>query len=153
MCPASYILEVIAFVAALISLMTGTSVLIIYDTYYAHKDILESFKDSRLRLVLCLILMAFPSLALVVSTLALMTAVFIAGFTSDKLFVKVLMGVTCVIFFALVIAAIYVFNTPIQKAVRGNNNATTDGHGRSGWSVIAEWIRCLVYPKNNISAA
>jgi hypothetical protein len=41
MCPASYILEVIAFVAALISLMTGTSVLIIYDTCYAHEDILE----------------------------------------------------------------------------------------------------------------
>jgi hypothetical protein len=78
--------------------------------------------------------MAFPSLALVVSTLALMTglcakvpifivflkvalAVFIAGFTSDKLFVKVLTGVTCVIFFDLILAAIYVFNTPIQKYV------------------------------------
>ncbi|KAG1758233.1 hypothetical protein EDD22DRAFT_911553 [Suillus occidentalis] len=111
--------------------MTGTSVLIIYDTCYAHKDILESFVHSRLRLVLCLILMAFPSLALVASTLALMTAVFIAGFTSNKLFVSVLTGVICVIFFALAIAAIYVFNAPIQNALNDDNNAATDGRSSS----------------------
>ncbi|KAG2036544.1 hypothetical protein BDR03DRAFT_444640 [Suillus americanus] len=67
----SYILQVISFVAALMSLMTGTSVLIIYDTCYAHKDILQSFKESRLRLIICLVLMAFPTLALIVSTLTL----------------------------------------------------------------------------------
>ncbi|KAG1743832.1 hypothetical protein EDB19DRAFT_541989 [Suillus lakei] len=68
----SYILQVSSFIAALISLMTGTSVLIIYDNCYAHKGILEAFKRSRRRLIFCLILMAFPSLALAVSTLALM---------------------------------------------------------------------------------
>ncbi|KIK35549.1 hypothetical protein CY34DRAFT_812039 [Suillus luteus UH-Slu-Lm8-n1] len=135
MCPASYILEVISFVTALISLMTGTSVLIIYDPCYAHKDLLESFKKSRLRLVLCLLLMAFPSLALVVSTSALMLAMFIAGVTSDKLLVKILTGATCAIFIVLAIAAIYVFNTPLQKAVRGDNKDTTDVE--KGPSVIA----------------
>ncbi|KAG1772514.1 hypothetical protein EV702DRAFT_625948 [Suillus placidus] len=120
----SYILEVMSFVAALISLMTGTSVLIIYDTCYAHKDVLESFKESRLRLVCCLILMAFPSLALVVSTLALMTAVFTTGFISDKLVVKVLTAGICTIFVALAGLAIYVFKAPIKKAVDGNGKVT-----------------------------
>jgi uncharacterized membrane protein YdcZ (DUF606 family) len=37
----SYILQVSSFVAALISLMTGTSVLIVYDTCYANNRILK----------------------------------------------------------------------------------------------------------------
>ncbi|KAG2751774.1 hypothetical protein P692DRAFT_201359622 [Suillus brevipes Sb2] len=69
----SYILQVSSFVAALISLMTGTSVLIVYDTCYANNRILKSLMQSRSRRICCLILMAYPSLALAVSTLALMT--------------------------------------------------------------------------------
>jgi hypothetical protein len=78
--------------------------------------------------------MAFPSLALVVSTSALMlglcakvpifiaflkvcSAMFIAGVTSDKLVVKILTGATCVISIVIAIAAIYVFKTPLQKYV------------------------------------
>ncbi|KAG1880861.1 hypothetical protein F4604DRAFT_489842 [Suillus subluteus] len=118
----SYILQVISFVTALMSLMTGTSVLIIYDTCYAHKDILESFKESRLRLIICLLLMAFPTLALIVSTFALMSAIYIAGFTSDKPYVKVLTGLACVILFLLAGLAIYVFNVPIKKAAHGTGN-------------------------------
>ncbi|KAG1743831.1 hypothetical protein EDB19DRAFT_542036 [Suillus lakei] len=120
----SYILEVFSFVAALISLMIGTSVLIIYDTCYAHEEILESFKQSRCRLISCLILMAFPSLALVVSTLALMIAVFIAGFTSDEHFVKFLTGGICVIVFLLAALAIYVFNPRIQEAAHRKVDST-----------------------------
>ncbi|KAG1857002.1 hypothetical protein DFJ58DRAFT_727019 [Suillus subalutaceus] len=118
----SYILLVISFVTALMSLMTGTSVLIIYDTCYAHKDVLESFKESRLRLIICLLLMAFPTLALIVSTFALMSAIYIAGFTSDKPYVKVLTGLACVILFLLAGLAIYVFNAPIKKAAHGTGN-------------------------------
>ncbi|KAG0706976.1 hypothetical protein DFH29DRAFT_97874 [Suillus ampliporus] len=111
----SYILQVAAFVAALISLMTGTSVLIIYDTCYAGADmkgLLRSLRRNRFRLVCCLVLMAYPSLALAVSTLALMTAVFIAGFTSDKLFVKILTAVTYVTLIVLALLAVYVFSAP-----------------------------------------
>ncbi|KAG1857003.1 hypothetical protein DFJ58DRAFT_334280 [Suillus subalutaceus] len=111
----SYILQVSSFVAALISLMTGTSVLIIYDTCYANaemKRILKSLKRSRLRLVCSLILMAYPSMALAVSTLALLTAVFIAGFTSDKLFVKILTAITYLTLALLAVLAIYVFSAP-----------------------------------------
>lgn len=111
----SYILQVSSFVAALISLMTGTSVLIIYDTCYANADmkrILKSLKRSRLRLVCSLILMAYPSLALAVSTLALLTAVFIAGFTSDKLFVKILTAFTYLTLALLGVLAVYVFSAP-----------------------------------------
>jgi hypothetical protein len=148
--PGSYILQVSAFVAALISLMTGTSVLIIYDTCYANTDMKrilrvchlpfmhssglsnnnhQSLKRSRLRLVCSLILMAYPSLALAVSTLALLTglsarpdlnsvvskafsAVFIAGFTSDKLFVKILTAVTYLTLVLLGVLALYVFSAP-----------------------------------------
>ncbi|KAG1824121.1 hypothetical protein EV424DRAFT_1606009 [Suillus variegatus] len=100
---------------ALISLMTGTSVLIIYDTCYGNADmkrILKSLKRSRLRLICSLILMAYPSLALAVSTMALLTAVFIAGFTSDKLFVKILTAVTYLTLVFLAVLAVYVFSAP-----------------------------------------
>jgi len=120
----SYTLEVFSFVAALISLIVGTSVVIIYDPCYAHADILESFKESRLRLICCLMLMAFPSLALVASTLALMTAVFIAGVTSDKVFMKVMSAISCVIIYILLIAALYVFNSPLKKVAHYNAHAT-----------------------------
>ncbi|KAG2132321.1 uncharacterized protein EDB93DRAFT_911385 [Suillus bovinus] len=126
----SYILEVFSFVAALISLIAGTSVVIIYEPCYAHKDILESFEKSRFRLICCLILMASPSLALVLSILGLMTAVFIAGFTSDKLFVKVLTGVIILIIILLAALAVYVFLAPLKKAIKGTDN-TTDKKGKA----------------------
>ncbi|KAG1734886.1 uncharacterized protein EDB91DRAFT_575104 [Suillus paluster] len=122
----SYILQVAAFVAALISLMTGTSVLIIYDTCYAGndmKDLLKSLKRNRRRLVCCLLLMAYPSMALAVSTLALMTAVFIAGFTSDKLFVQILTAFTYVTLILLALLALYVFSSPWRdKDVTNRDN-------------------------------
>lgn len=127
----SYILQVSSFVAALISLMTGTSVLIIYDTCYGNSDmkrILNSLKRSRLRLVCCLILMAYPSLALAVSTLALLTAVFIAGFTSDKLFVKILTAVTYLTLALLGVLAVYVFSAPWIDSMNDRNPA--DSHDR-----------------------
>lgn len=120
----SYTLEVFSFVAALISLIVGTSVVIIYDPCYAHADILESFKESRLRLICCLMLMAFPSLALVASTLALMAAVFIAGITSDKVFMKVMSAITCVIIYILLMVAFYVFSTPLKKVAHYHAGAT-----------------------------
>jgi hypothetical protein len=45
------------------------------------------------------------------------SAVFIAGFASDKLFMKVLTGVTWAIISGLVVLAIYVFFAPIKKYV------------------------------------
>lgn len=122
----SYILQVASFVAALISLMTGTSVLIIYDTCYGNADmkrILKSLKRSRLRLVCCLILMAYPSLALAVSTLALLTAVFIAGFTSDKLFIKILTAITYLTLALLGVLAVYVFSAPWIDSMNDPNPA------------------------------
>jgi hypothetical protein len=127
----SYILQVSSFVAALISLMTGTSVLIIYDTCCGNADmkrILKSLKRSRLRLVCCLILMAYPSLALAVSTLALLTAVFIAGFTSDKLFVKILTAVTYLTLALLGVLAVYVFSAPWIDSM--NDPHPADSHDR-----------------------
>ncbi|KAG2346218.1 hypothetical protein BDR05DRAFT_997747 [Suillus weaverae] len=109
----SYILQVSAFVAALISLMTGTSVLIIYDTCYANDRILKSLMRSRPRRVCCLILMAYPSLALAVSTFTLMTA----GFTSDKLFVKILTAVTYLTLIFLAMLALYVFSGHLVECV------------------------------------
>ncbi|KIK35552.1 hypothetical protein CY34DRAFT_568711 [Suillus luteus UH-Slu-Lm8-n1] len=109
--------------------MTGTSVLIIYDTCYGNSDmkrILNSLKRSRLRLVCCLILMAYPSLALAVSTLALLTAVFIAGFTSDKLFVKILTAVTYLTLALLGVLAVYVFSAPWIDSMNDRNPA--DSH-------------------------
>lgn len=113
----SYILQVCAFVAALISLMTGTSVLIIYDTCYTNDQLLTTLMHSRWRRVCCLILMAYPSLALAVSTLTLMTAFFIAGFTSDKLFMKIMTAGTYLSLLSLGILAILVFSSHIKEIV------------------------------------
>ncbi|KAG2036541.1 hypothetical protein BDR03DRAFT_444575 [Suillus americanus] len=111
----SYILQMCSFVAALISLMTGTSVLIIYDTCYANDQLLLTLMHSRWRRICCLILMAYPSLALAVSTLTLMTAFFIAGFTSDKLFVKIMTAGTYLTLILLGVLAICVFSTHLKE--------------------------------------
>ncbi|KAG1857000.1 hypothetical protein DFJ58DRAFT_783993 [Suillus subalutaceus] len=101
--------------------MTGTSVLIIYDTCYADDLLLHTLMQSRWRRICCLILMAYPSLALAVSTLTLMTAFFIAGFTSDKLFVKIMTAGTYLTLILLGILAICVFSTHLKEIVDGND--------------------------------
>ncbi|KAG2050137.1 hypothetical protein BDR06DRAFT_1011585 [Suillus hirtellus] len=113
----SYTLELFSFIAALISLIIGTFVVIIYDPCYAHEDILGSFKKSRTRLICCLVLMASPSLSLVFSTATLMIAIFIAGFTSDKVFVQSLIGATCGTVFFLVLLAICIFKAHLMSAI------------------------------------
>lgn len=124
----SYILQLCSFVASLISLMIGTSVLIIYDTCYANDRVLKSLMNSRPRRICCLILMAYPSLALAVSTLALMTSFFIAGFTSDKLFVKIMTATTYLALLFLGALAVYVFSERIVEIAshEEENNHTTD---------------------------
>ncbi|KAG2119318.1 hypothetical protein DEU56DRAFT_137027 [Suillus clintonianus] len=121
----SYILQMSAFVAALISLMTGTSVLIIYDTCYTNDQLLKSLMRSRPRRICCLMLMAYPSFALAVSTLTLMTAFFIAGFTSDKLFVKILTAVTYLTLIVLAILATYVFSDHLKDVVGKDSDSHT----------------------------
>ncbi|KAG1897839.1 uncharacterized protein F5891DRAFT_1046324 [Suillus fuscotomentosus] len=125
--------------------MIGTSVLIIYDTCYANDRVLKSLMNSRPRRICCLILMAYPSLALAVSTLALMTckfvctsqsrvvnintllAFFIAGFTSDKLFVKIMTATTYLALLFLGALAVYVFSERIKEiASHEEDNHTTD---------------------------
>lgn len=127
----SFVLEVSSFVAALFSLLTGLCVLVIYEPCFAQKSILESLKDSRSRLICCLILMAFPSLALVVSTLALLAAVFIVGFTCNEPFGIALIIGTCAIMLLITVLAVYVFNSPMHKlsAAHDSDNVT---HGPSG---------------------
>ncbi|KAG1880866.1 hypothetical protein F4604DRAFT_490029 [Suillus subluteus] len=126
----SYVLQVCAFVAALISLMAGTSVLVIYDTCYANDRLLKSLMHSRWRRICCLILMAYPSLALAASTLALMTAFFIAGFASDKLFLKLMTAGTYLTLISLGVLAIYVFSPHLKEIVDGNDidSHATDSH-------------------------
>ncbi|KAG2066635.1 hypothetical protein BDR04DRAFT_1233905 [Suillus decipiens] len=141
--PSSNFVELTNAQAALLSLMTGTSVLIIYDTCYGNADmkhILKSLKRSRFRLVCSLIMMAYPSLALAVSTLALLTglrtrpdvksaiskvfsAVFIAGFTSDKLFVRILTGITYLTLAVLGVLAVIVFGTAWSEADPTDNRS------------------------------
>ncbi|KAG1869281.1 hypothetical protein C8R48DRAFT_114051 [Suillus tomentosus] len=123
---ASYMLETFSFVAALISLVVGTFVVIIYDPCYAHKDILGSFKKSRTRLICCLVLMAFPSLALLFSIVTLMIALFSAGFASDKAFVRSLMEAICAIVGFLIMLAIYVFMAHMRNVAHPNAEDTPE---------------------------
>lgn len=128
----SYILQMSAFVAALISLMTGTSVLIIYDTCYANRDILKFLMNSRWRRVCCLIMMAYPSLALAVSTLTLLTAFFIAGCTSDKLFVKIMTAGTYLSLMFLGLLALCVFGGHVTEFTVGHDEGSHDIHNSPG---------------------
>ncbi|KAG2133876.1 hypothetical protein BD769DRAFT_496772 [Suillus cothurnatus] len=66
--PASYVFAIIAFNAALLSVISGAAVVVIYETSITHKE-MEYLKDMSRQQIVCLLLwLAYPSICLAVAT-------------------------------------------------------------------------------------
>ncbi|KAG0706315.1 hypothetical protein DFH29DRAFT_995959 [Suillus ampliporus] len=66
--PASYIFAMIAFGTALLSVISGTAVLVMYQASTTHQD-METLRDMSQHQIICLLLwLAYPSICLVVAT-------------------------------------------------------------------------------------
>ncbi|OJA08193.1 hypothetical protein AZE42_11303 [Rhizopogon vesiculosus] len=88
--PASYILALAAFGGALLSVITGAAVLVIYETTVTHKD-METLKDmSRRKVVFLLVWLAWPSVCLAFATFCLFLSVFIACISTGNILVVVM---------------------------------------------------------------
>ncbi|KAG1774303.1 hypothetical protein EV702DRAFT_541207 [Suillus placidus] len=69
--PASYVFAMIAFSAALLSVISGAALVVIYETSTTHKD-MEHLRHMSPHQIICLLLwLAYPSICLAVSTCCL----------------------------------------------------------------------------------
>ncbi|KAJ8594662.1 hypothetical protein M405DRAFT_808582 [Rhizopogon salebrosus TDB-379] len=119
--PASYIIALIAFGAALLSVISGAAVLVMYETGTSHKD-MDTLKHMSRRKVICLLLwLAWPSVCLAVATFCLFLSVFIACLRNGSIIVQIIAALSFLAFFVNSILALDVFTfvgkPPIQ--IRG----------------------------------
>jgi len=107
--PASYILALVAFGAALLSVISGAAVLIMYETGTTHHD-METLKHmSRRKVIFLLLWLAWPSVCLAVATFCLYLSIFVACFLSSNILVKVLAVLSLLAFCANGVLALDVF--------------------------------------------
>ncbi|KAG0707636.1 hypothetical protein DFH29DRAFT_896660 [Suillus ampliporus] len=84
---ASYIFSILSFVQAMGSMLAGVAVIAVYESC-DREWTLEVLTSTRFRLCCTLLIMACPSLSLVVSILCLMAALMIAGLSSGVWFIQ-----------------------------------------------------------------
>ncbi|KAG1842742.1 hypothetical protein DFJ58DRAFT_51489 [Suillus subalutaceus] len=94
----SYIFAMVSFGAALLSVTSGTAVLVIYQASTTHKDMQTFKRMSRRQITALLIWLAYPSICLSVSTCFLFVSIFIACFWSDHGVVNIMTIFGCVAF-------------------------------------------------------
>lgn len=132
---ASYVFAMIAFSAALLGVISGAAVVIIYQTSVTHKD-MERLKDMSTHQIICLLLwLAHPSICLAVATCFLFVSLFIACFCSGNILVQVITATGCSIFFINGILTLYVYSfvgTPPEKPARCRNGSASNGVQYSG---------------------
>ncbi|KAG1858397.1 hypothetical protein DFJ58DRAFT_876579 [Suillus subalutaceus] len=108
--PASYVFAIIAFSAALLSVISGAAVVVIYETSITHKD-MESLRDMPRHQIICLLLwLAYPSICLAVAACSLFASLFIACFCSGNVLVQVITALGCLAFFINGVLTLHVFN-------------------------------------------
>ncbi|KAG1856805.1 hypothetical protein C8R48DRAFT_717835 [Suillus tomentosus] len=132
--PISYIIAMISFDAALLSVISGSAVLVIYETSTAHKD-METLKHMpRYQVIALLLWLAYPSICLSVATCFLFLAIFIACFGSDNAVVNIITILACVAFLSNGALTLYVFAVVGRKPANGEKTTPTqviDGHHAS----------------------
>lgn len=115
--PISYIFAMVAFGAALLSVISGAAVLIIYETSTTHKD-MESLKHmSRHQVIALLLWLAYPSICLSFATFFLFVSIFIACFWSDNITVNIITILACLAFLANGALTIYVYSVVGKQPV------------------------------------
>lgn len=108
--PASYVFAMIAFSAALLSVISGAALVIIYETSTTHKD-MTRLRHMSGRQIICLLLwLAYPSICLAVATCFLFVSLFIACFCSGNILVQVITASGCLAFLNNGILTLYVFH-------------------------------------------
>ncbi|KAG1819540.1 uncharacterized protein BJ212DRAFT_1575834 [Suillus subaureus] len=108
--PASYVFAIIAFSAALLSVISGAAVVVIYETSTTHKD-MKYLKVMPRHQIICLLLwLAYPSICLAVAVCFLFASLFIACFCSGNVPVQVITALGCSAFLINGILTLYVFN-------------------------------------------
>ncbi|KAG2339600.1 hypothetical protein BDR05DRAFT_615197 [Suillus weaverae] len=86
---ASYIFSILSFVQALGSMLAGVAVIAVYESC-DREWTLQVLTSTRFRVCCTLVIIATPSISLVVSILCLMTALMIAGLTSGAWFIRLI---------------------------------------------------------------
>ncbi|KAG1723890.1 hypothetical protein EDB19DRAFT_1761759 [Suillus lakei] len=128
---ASYIFAMIAFSAALLSVISGAAVVVIYRTSITHKD-MEHLKDMSRHQIICLLFwLAFPSICLAVATCFLFMSLFIACFCSGNTLVQVIAASGCSAFFANGILTLHVYNFVGKPPAKPTGRLDTGKDARS----------------------
>ncbi|KAG2061247.1 hypothetical protein BDR06DRAFT_249936 [Suillus hirtellus] len=118
----SYIFAMVSFGAALLSVISGSAVLVIYETSTAHKD-METLKCMPRHQVIALLLwLAYPSLCLSVATCFLFVSIFIACFWSDNSVVNIITTLSCVAFLAHGVLSFYLVSVVGRQPVDKNTS-------------------------------
>ncbi|KAG1800123.1 hypothetical protein EV424DRAFT_1648011 [Suillus variegatus] len=107
---ASYVFAMIAFDAALLSVISGAAVVVIYETSTVHKDMVHLRDMSRCQIICLLLWLAYPSICLAVATCCLFVSLFIACFCSGNVLVQVITAIGCSAFVFNGILTLHVFN-------------------------------------------
>jgi len=133
--PASYILAIVAFGSALLSVISGAAVLVIYETSVTQKD-METLKDmSRRKVVALLLWLAWPSVSLALATFCLFLSIFIACFLAENIIVKVTASLGLIAFLVNGVLAIDVVlfvgkpsarNTDVERSDISTSARNTD---------------------------
>ncbi|OJA08192.1 hypothetical protein AZE42_11304 [Rhizopogon vesiculosus] len=97
--PASYILTLVASCAALLSVISGAVVIIMYETGTTHYDMQTLKGMSRRKIVFLLLWLAWPSVCLAVAAVCLFLSIFIACFFAGNIIVKVMASLCLVTLF------------------------------------------------------
>ncbi|KAJ8582302.1 hypothetical protein M405DRAFT_867948 [Rhizopogon salebrosus TDB-379] len=86
---ASYIFSILSFVQAMGSMLSGVAIIAVYESC-DREWTLDVLTSTRFRLCCTLIILACPSLSLVISILCLMAALMIAGLSSGVWFIQLI---------------------------------------------------------------
>ncbi|KAG1835697.1 hypothetical protein EV424DRAFT_1358341 [Suillus variegatus] len=139
---ASYVFAMIAFSAALLSVISGAAVVVIYQTSTVHKD-MEHLKDmSRCQIICLLLWLAYPSICLAVAACCLFVSLFIACFCSGNVLVQVITATGCSAFVVNGLLTLHVFNcVPEPDAVQTldvveTGYESTKTRRRPGWNAF-----------------
>lgn len=120
--PASYPCTLIAFSTALLSVISGAAVVIIYETSVVHKD-MECLKImSRHQIIFLLLWLAYPPICLAISTCFLFVSLFTACFCSSNPIVIVVIALGCLVFLINGFLTLYVFKCVPHSHAKPTNN-------------------------------
>ncbi|KAG0706320.1 hypothetical protein DFH29DRAFT_872348 [Suillus ampliporus] len=106
----SYIFGMVSFGAALLSVISGAAVLIIYETSTTQKDMESLRRMTRVQVISLLVWLAWPSVCLAVSTCFLFISIFIACFWSDNIIVNFITILACLAFLSNGALTLYIYN-------------------------------------------